>query len=162
MPAAPGIEASCRARAKVGILPKEKKSKLSSNPTVSANLPGIEARPRRHRSLQPAKPAPRSGFFPGKKNSRPPVGGLQHAFFLPMPPTWRHAADDVSYVITNYEAMSDYVGHWLYRAQVTFLAGKKFPVVPRGDDCREKKFQLSRGGTTVGKKISSCRVGRRL
>ena len=34
-------------------------------------LPGIEASPAappaRHRSLQPAKPAPRSGFFPGKK-----------------------------------------------------------------------------------------------
>ena len=27
------------------------------------------------------------------------------------PPTWRHAAYDVSYVITNYEAVSDFVGH---------------------------------------------------
>ena len=39
------------------------------------------------------------------------------------PPTWRHAADDVSYVITNYEAVSDYVGHWLHRAQVSLLTG---------------------------------------
>ena len=39
------------------------------------------------------------------------------------PPTWRHAADDVSHVITNYEAVSDYVGHWLHRAQVSLLTG---------------------------------------
>ena len=38
------------------------------------------------------------------------------------PPTWRHAADDVS--ITNYEAVSDYVGHWLHRAQVLLLTGE--------------------------------------
>ena len=41
----------------------------------------LPAAPARHRS--PAEPAPRSGFFPEKKSS-PPVGGLQHAFFLPM------------------------------------------------------------------------------
>ena len=38
---------SIGARAKVGILPREKISKLSSKPTVSANLPGI-AQPARH------------------------------------------------------------------------------------------------------------------
>ena len=35
---------------------------------VRPQLPGIEARPARHRS--PAEPAPRSGFFPAKKMSR--------------------------------------------------------------------------------------------
>ena len=32
------------------------------------------------------------------------------------PPMWRlrYLADDVSYVITNYEAVSDYVGHGLH------------------------------------------------
>ena len=46
-PRLPGI-----ARAKVGILPRKKISKLSSKPTVSANLPGI---------AQPARHSPRQG-----------------------------------------------------------------------------------------------------
>ena len=99
------------------------------------------ALPARHRSLQPAKPAPRSGFFPGKKCrgcrlSRQPLrkifqlscgGTTGKSFGEPArqsrasPPTWRHAAD-VS--ITNYEAVSGYFGHWLHRAQVSLLTGK--------------------------------------
>ena len=66
MPAAPGIASLARhlpgieARAKVGILPRKKKSKLSSNPTVSANQPGIGARPR-HLPGIGALPSPRQG-----------------------------------------------------------------------------------------------------
>ena len=43
---------ACQARAKVGILPRKKISKLSSKPTVSANLPGRAAPARRHGGTQ--------------------------------------------------------------------------------------------------------------
>ena len=60
---------------------QEKKSKLSSNPTVSANLPG-RAAPARH-------------------------GGTQLMSR------------------TNYEAVADFAGHWLHRAQVSLLTGNR-------------------------------------
>ena len=51
----------CQARAKVGILPRI----FFFETVVQSDSFG---EPARHRSLQPAEPAPRSGFFPAKKN----------------------------------------------------------------------------------------------
>ena len=99
----PGIGA----RAKVG-----KKSKLSSNPTVLANIEASPvAPPARHRSLQPAKPAPRSGFFPGKKIPVLPWGEDCSTLFLPMAARPQdcllQSCCGSRIRITNYEAVTE-------------------------------------------------------
>ena len=98
------------------------------------------ALPARHRSLQPAKPAPRSGFFPGKKcrgcrlSRQPlrffsscPVGGQLSKVSANLPgraaPARRHGGTQLM-SRTNYEAVADFAGHWLHRAQVSLLTGE--------------------------------------
>ena len=78
----------------------------------SINLPGIEA-----------LPSPRQGeFFPAKKMSRllslsSKRQPLRKIF------SSRHGGTQLM-SRTNYEAMADFAGHWLHRAQVSLLTGK--------------------------------------
>ena len=96
------------------------------------------ALPARHRSLQPAKPAPRSGFFPGKKCqgcrliSRQPLrkffpvvlwgdNCLKFRRTCPAEPRQRRHEGTQLMSRTNYKAVADFAGH---RAQVSLLTGK--------------------------------------
>ena len=89
-------------------------SKLSSKPTVSANLPGIGARAK-------------VGILPSKKKSSCPVGGQLSKVSANLPgraaPARRHGGTQLMSRITNYEAVADYFGHWLHRAQVSLSTG---------------------------------------
>ena len=98
------------------------------------------ALPARHRSLQPAKPA-KVGILPRKKMSRLsskpttsvknfsscPVGGQLYKVSANLPgkaaPARRHGGTQLM-SRTNYEAVADFAGHWLHRAQVSLLTGK--------------------------------------
>ena len=92
------------------------------------------ALPARHRSLQPAKPAPRSGFFPEKKisrlSSKPttsaklfsscPAGGQLSKVSANLPgraaPARRHGGTQLM-SRTNYEAVADFAHHSIDRAK---------------------------------------------
>ena len=84
-----------------------------------------------------ALPSPRQGeFFPAKKmsrlSSRPttfscPVGGPLSKVSANLPgraaPARRHGGTQLM-SRTNYEAVADFAGHWLHRAQFSLLTGK--------------------------------------
>ena len=72
----------------------------------------IPAAPARHRSLQPAKPAPRSGFFPGKNSSK--LSSISANLPGRAAPARRHGGTQLM-SRTNYEAVADFAGHWLHR-----------------------------------------------
>ena len=89
---------ACQARAKVGILPRKKMSRLSSKPTTSAKI-----------------------------FSSCPVGGQLSKVSANLPgraaPARRHGGTQLM-SRTNYEAVADFAGHWLHRAQVSLLTGE--------------------------------------
>ena len=105
----PGIEALPSPR-QGEFFPAKKMSRLSSRPTTLKNNFQLSC-----------------GGTTVKKKSSCPVGGQLSKVSANLPgraaPARRHGGTQLM-SRTNYEAVADFAGHWLHRAQVSLLTGK--------------------------------------